>query len=235
MSIRIWEHDRAPRIETTDEWYGYRYAGLRTTPKGHTHVRATAYIFPFTTVVAAIPLGIGAGGGLFVPIDDETCWRFGLGVVAPDHHRPDHIGPPLFSLMPYGFERPDNGVSPRAYNAGNDYQVNREVQKTTSFSGIPDFVSQDHAVQESMGRVLNRAREHLGTTDRAVILMRQQLLRAARALEQGIDPPALEGRFDRIFGAERILTEGQDWRDLGTEKDPIFKAAESISVQTPGG
>jgi phthalate 4,5-dioxygenase oxygenase subunit len=33
-SIRIWEYDRAPRIEVQDEWYGYRYAGLRGTPKG---------------------------------------------------------------------------------------------------------------------------------------------------------------------------------------------------------
>ena len=235
MSIRIWEHDRAPRIETNEEWYGFRYAGLRSTPNAHTHVRATAYIFPFTTVVAAIPLGVGAGGGLFVPIDDEHCWRFGLGVAAPNIDRPAHIGPPLFSLMPYSFERPDNGISPRAYNADNDYQVDRELQRTTSNSGIPDFVSQDHAVQESMGSVMNRAREHLGTTDRAVILMRQQLLRAARALEQGIEPPALEGDFARIFGAERILAPGQDWRDLGTDKDPIFNKPQPIRTETARG
>jgi phenylpropionate dioxygenase-like ring-hydroxylating dioxygenase large terminal subunit len=227
MSIRIWEHDRAPRIEVQDEWYGYRYAGLRSTPNGHTHVRVTAYIFPFTTVVAAIPLGIGAGGGLFVPIDETSCWRFGLGVQPPVHERPAHIGQPLFSLMPYGFERPDNGISPRGYNAANDYQVDRELQRTTSFSGIPDFVSQDHAVQESMGSILDRTREHLGTSDRAVIRMRQQLVRAARDLANGLEPPATDGtlNFRRIYGAERILAPGEDWRNLGTDSDPIFHVA----------
>jgi nitrite reductase/ring-hydroxylating ferredoxin subunit len=228
MSIRIWEHDRAPRIDVQEEWYGYRYAGLRSTPNGNTHVRVTAYIFPFTTVVAAIPLGIGAGGGLFVPIDDTSCWRFGLGVQPPAHDRPAHIGQPLFSLMPYGFERADNGISPRGYNAGNDYQVDRGLQRTTSYSGIPDFVSQDHAVQESMGSILDRTREHLGTSDRAVIRMRQQLVRAARDLANGIEPPATDGAlgFRRIYGAERILAAGEDWRQLGTDADPIFRVAE---------
>jgi nitrite reductase/ring-hydroxylating ferredoxin subunit len=229
MSIRIWEYDRAPRIEVHEEWYGYRYAGLRATPNGHMHARVTAYIFPFTTVVAAVPLGIGAGGGLFVPIDDASCWRFGLSVQPPVHDRPAHIGEPLFSLMPYGFERSADGISPRAFNANNDYQVDRGLQHTTSFSGIPDFVSQDHAVQESMGAVLDRTHEHLGTTDRAVIRMRRQLLDAARGIGRGIEPPAVDGALDytRIYGAERILAPGQDWRDLGTDRDPILHVAEA--------
>jgi phthalate 4,5-dioxygenase oxygenase subunit len=126
--------------------------------------------------------------------------------------------------MPYSFERPDNGISPRGFHVGNDYQIDRELQRTTSFSGIPDFVSQDHAVQESMGAVLDRTQEHLGTTDRAVIRMRQQLVRAARDLAQGIEPPAIDGLdFKHIYGAERILQPGQDWRGLGTGKDAIFK------------
>jgi hypothetical protein len=127
--------------------------------------------------------------------------------------------------MPYGFERAENGISPRGYRAENDYQVDREAQKNVSFSGIPDFVSQDHAVQESMGALLDRTREHLGTTDRAVIRMRSMLLKAAKDLERGIEPPALAGRFDRIYGAERILAPGEDWRVFGTDADPIFRAA----------
>ncbi len=188
--------------------------------------------FPFTTVVAAVPLGIGAGGGLFVPIDETSCWRFGLTVAPPRFERPEHVGPPLFSLMPYSFERPENGISPRAYRAGNDYLVDREAQRTLSFSGIPDFVSQDHAVQESMGVVLDRTREHLGTTDRAVIKMRSLLLKAARELEQGREPPALEGRFNRIYGAERVLSPREDWRIFGTDKDPIFRTAVEQAVET---
>jgi phthalate 4,5-dioxygenase oxygenase subunit len=47
-----------------------------------------------------------------------------------------------------------------------------------------------------MGSILDRTREHLGTSDRAVIRMRQQLVRAARDLANGIEPPATDGAFD---------------------------------------
>ena len=79
-----------------------------------------------------------------------------------------------------------------------------------------------------MGSILDRTREHLGTSDRAVIRMRQQLVRAARDLALGIEPPATDGalNFRRIYGAERILAPGEDWRALGTEADPIFEVVE---------
>ncbi len=75
-----------------------------------------------------------------------------------------------------------------------------------------------------MGCILDRTGERLGTSERAVIRMRQQLIRAARGLAKGHEPPATDGSLDfrRIYGAERILAEGEDWRALGTDKDPIF-------------
>src|ERR1700757_3510160 len=59
MSWKFWRHDRAPRLEVDDTWYGYRYAGLRTTPNGNTHVRVTAYVVPYTTLVASVPWNVG--------------------------------------------------------------------------------------------------------------------------------------------------------------------------------
>ena len=72
----LWSQDRAPRLEVQDTEYGFRYAGIRTTPNGHTHVRVTAYIMPYQTIVAGLP--VRAGGTTFVPRDDETCWRFSI-------------------------------------------------------------------------------------------------------------------------------------------------------------
>ena len=74
MSWKFWRHDRAPRLEIEETWYGYHYAGIRTTPNGNTHVRVTAYAVPYSTMVASIPFSVGHG--LFVPIDDENCWRY---------------------------------------------------------------------------------------------------------------------------------------------------------------
>src|SRR6516162_1929382 len=69
MSWKFWRHDRAPRLDVDDTWFGYRYAGIRTTPNGNTHVRITAYAVPYHTMVASIPFSVGQG--MFIPIDDE--------------------------------------------------------------------------------------------------------------------------------------------------------------------
>jgi hypothetical protein len=52
---------------------------------------------------------------------------------------------------------------------------------------------QDGMAQESMGQIVDRTKERLGTTDIGVIAARRRLLRAARALqESGIAPPGAE-------------------------------------------
>ena len=98
MSWKFWRHDRAPRLELEDTWYGYRYAGIRTTPNGHTHVRITAYAVPYSTMVASIPFS--TGHGMFVPIDDENCWRY---FTAPKNRpNPRNLGGAnLFSIAPF--------------------------------------------------------------------------------------------------------------------------------------
>jgi phthalate 4,5-dioxygenase len=80
---------------------------------------------------------------------------------------------------------------------------------------------------ETAGPIYDRTREHLGSTDVALIRMHRQLLRAAKALAGGEQPPALGGAgdFRSIRGAEKILAEGEDWRTLGTDDDPIVREA----------
>src|SRR5215472_1015052 len=88
MSWKFWRHDRAPRLEVHDTWYGYRYAGIRTTPNGNTHVRITAYVVPYGSMVASIPFSTGQG--MFIPIDDENCWRY---IMMPkDRQNPRNLG-----------------------------------------------------------------------------------------------------------------------------------------------
>ena len=51
------------------------------------------------------------------------------------------------------------------------------------------------AVTESMGRIYDRSREHLGTTDALIIRTRRKLIAAARALaEQGVALPGVNNR-----------------------------------------
>lgn len=75
-------------------------------------------------------------------------------------------------------------------NRENDYLIDRSVQRTASFSGIKGAQLQDLAVQESQGRIADRSREFLGTSDTAIASCRRRMLQAATALSNGIEPPA---------------------------------------------
>ncbi len=78
-------------------------------------------------------------------------------------------------------------------NAGNEYLIDREKQRTENFSGIDGARAQDAAMVESAGPISDRTREHLGTSDTAVIRMRRLLLGAAKALAAGQEPRAAAG------------------------------------------
>jgi hypothetical protein len=78
-------------------------------------------------------------------------------------------------------------------------------------------------VTESPGKIWDRSREHLGTTDKSIIMMRSILLKAAKDLAEGIEPPAIDPElpYKEIRGAEKVLDAGEDWRILGTKLDPL--------------
>jgi phthalate 4,5-dioxygenase len=226
MSMKFWRHDPRALIEVDDTWHGFRYAGIRETPNGYRHARISAYIFPSSTIIAQIPFSTRQ---IFVvPSDDTTTYRYNFTTQPPQN--PRGLGGPLFfTYEKYPFTMPaPNGLVPREHTRENDYNIDRVAQKGTSYSGIVDFRSQDAMATETAGPIYDRTREHLGSTDVAVIRMHRQLLRAAKALAAGgQQPPALGGAgdFRSIRGAEKILAEGEDWRTLGTEDDPMVREA----------
>ena len=207
---------KAPRIEIEDTWYGYRYAGLRETPNGFTHVRLTDFILPFMCYISNIPVG-GANCLMMVPIDDNNYWRMTFATKADRRVRQGGSG----ATQPAGGVR-QSGVLERIQSSENDFMIDREAQRSVSFTGIKGIGQQDMAVTESMGSIYDRSHEHLGTTDQAVIHMRRMLVEAANNLEEGVEPPAIDASlpFRDIRSAERIIASGEDWRLLGTSADP---------------
>jgi phthalate 4,5-dioxygenase oxygenase subunit len=241
----LWSQDRAPRLEVEDTDYGFKYVGIRTTPNGHTHVRMTAYVMPYLTVVAGLP--VRAGGSTFVPIDDEHCWRYTMpsGMLRGQRNAP---GSDIYNATPYKYPygnvlgasgTTSNGVIERGWLPGNDYKIDREVQRDKLFTGVENFVSQDMMVTESMGPIYDRAGEHLGNTDKAIIRMRRLLIKTAQDLANGIEPPATKPtpQLARVYSAEKILAPGEDWRLLGTPDDPMVREMEAhpIAAEAPVG
>ena len=84
-------------------------------------------------------------------------------------------------------------------NMENDYLLDREIQRTTTYTGIWGVNDQDRAIQESMGPIYDRRKEHLGTSDQAIITARRRLINLARDLQQGIEPfQASHGEISRV-------------------------------------
>src|SRR2546423_13531205 len=73
-------------------------------------------------------------------------------------------------------------------NRSNNYGIDREVQRTESYTGIDGINQQDRALQESMGRIVDRSKEHLGPGDKAIGQTRRMLRQAVKTVEAGGNP-----------------------------------------------
>jgi len=59
-----------------------------------------------------------------------------------------------------------------------------------------------------MGPIQDYSKEHLVSTDKPIAMARRMLARAARALEQGVEPPALDSAAQRVRAASVLLDRG---------------------------
>jgi hypothetical protein len=112
-------------------------------------------------------------------------------------------------------------------NRGNRYLIDRQVQKTQTYTGIPGINVQDRAVQESMGRTADRTLERLGTTDRAIITARRMLLKAIATVEEGGNPPGVGASYYDLRPGERVIAKQASW--LEEMNDLHRTIAESIA------
>jgi hypothetical protein len=81
----------------------------------------------------------------------------------------------------------DENYVPRRHK-GNNYLIDRALQKTRSYTGIKGVSEQDAAVQDSQGPIADRTREHLGPTDLGILHWRKFMMDTARALQLGTEP-----------------------------------------------
>lgn len=101
----------------------------------------------------------------------------------------------------------------------NRHLQDREFQRTTSFSGIDGIACQDIAVTQSQGFVVDRTKEHLGVEDVGVTRIRKTLLRAARAVQEGGDPPMGRAEeYARVDGYVAPVPKGTPWQEVTRDK-----------------
>jgi len=168
--------DRQPVFEVLETDFGVAIAARREAGADDYYWRITPFMLPFYTIV---PRAREANyiWTAAVPIDDLT--MFGMTVIwSPDK-----------AIKPMPVVEVDENFRARQTKA-NDYLIDRQLQKTESFTGIRGVRVQDMAVQEDQrGPLSERSREHLGASDLGVIATRRMLLKQLKALQHGQEPP----------------------------------------------
>ncbi len=214
--------DRAPRYHVETTQYGAMYAAYRPADPGEVYYRFAHFVLPFWTLFPNGPLTDNILAQAWVPMDDTHTMAFTflwkrktpvLGLA--------RTGQPLpyldrsTAMLPnsadwFGRWRP-------IANSRNDYLIDRDIQRSASFTGIAEVFQQDAAMTESMGEISERSLEHLAPSDRMIAATRRRLLDAAKALrDEGSAPPHIDspGLAASLRSGDVIAAEGEPWRKV---------------------
>ena len=210
-------NDKAPRLQFQPTGYGFKYAAIRTpirNPETHDYVRTTLFIAPFTVLIP--PNDQYHLGQMLVPLDDVNTMFYWIAW-HPDPSK--GISPQAwrkFCGAEVGIDIDENFRKKRTLE--NRYLQDREAMRRGDFTGIHGIPTQDMAMWESMGPIVERSQDHPGSSDMAVVQFRRMMVAAAKRFAEG--GPAIgtaEPRIPhvRLASFEGIVPKSADWRTLG--------------------
>ena len=209
------QRDTRPKIEVAESPTGLTIGARRTAGEGQHYWRITQWVMPWYNMIP--PYGDHAlHGHAWVPIDDENCfaWTFThhpSRALSADEHAAMQSGEGIYARLIPGTWRP-------VANKLNDYLMDRAAQKAGRYySGVPGIAMQDASLQESCGPIVDRSLERLASTDTGIIMARNRLLRAARAVAQGEPPPALDAASHRVRPASLVRPADRAFKDVAAE------------------
>jgi phenylpropionate dioxygenase-like ring-hydroxylating dioxygenase large terminal subunit len=220
-----------PEIEFEKMPYGLAGAAVHDLDRDTTYARTFHYVLPAQSIRASVHDRTGGKnptpyihGHIWVPIDDEQCYVYNY-LLSHSPKIPIARDFALAQETAYG-RGPDDllpGFRLKA-NRDNDYLIDRARQRTRTYSGIAGINTQDYALQEGMGPILDRSREHLAHSDRVIILARQLLLEAMQADERGTVPRGVDpATYRNVRAADDIIPKREHWsRALEPELRAVF-------------
>ncbi|MCH8858117.1 MAG: aromatic ring-hydroxylating dioxygenase subunit alpha [Proteobacteria bacterium] len=222
MSV-LRQRDKSPRIDVERTDYGYTYVSRRDMGEEGTYVRVYQYLMP-SQQMRANTMGWFGGrnviprldGHIWVPIDDTKTFVYNWFCV---YDQTIDLPPEWIEKRQAEMGRGSQDMIPGTFrlkrNQSNDYLIDRQVQKTQTFTGITGINTQDFALQEGMGPICDRSKEFLGTSDKAIVAMRRLLLEAIDTVQKGGRPRGTDPESYRLVRPhDRIVPPGQDWRPI---------------------
>ena len=229
--VRWMRDDPRPRYDIVRHDAGMVVGASRQAEPGMRYWRIAQYLMPCHGYTPSATAGQTYHAQTWVPVDDRHCWVY---VYSWNPERPitaeeresfrkggavySELGPDWMPIR----------------NRGNDYLLDRALQKTENFTGITGVSEQDGAIQDSQGAIADRTRELLGPTDIGVVQFRRLMLEAAKGLGEGIEPSwaahpeAYRVRAGGIIAPEHLSFEEVMLKRFG---DPQGRAGDSASLR----
>ena len=207
-----------PEYKVSDTDLGTFYGCYRPADPGLTYWRIAHFMFPCWTLAPFIDFNHYRLARAWVPLDD-THMMFVM--VAHKDSRP---GARNRTATPAGTGVRDTHLPNTTDwlgrwrlrgNRANDYEIDREVQRTQSYTGIEGIHMQDQAVTESMGEITDHTWEHLAPSDLMITKTRRRILAALQAhMKDGTVPPAVDDPEVQALqrGGSFVAPKEHDWR-----------------------
>ncbi|HEX4097388.1 MAG TPA: hypothetical protein VHX64_11710, partial [Caulobacteraceae bacterium] len=194
---------------------------LRSQPNGECYARVREVALPFFSFIPVAPtwpqVVVCA-----IPIDDEWTAQWYISFNARER-----LDPGWMTQFNRDAGDPDHFNSDMG-DVGNLWHQDRAAMKGGHWSGIvgKGNAYEDFAVQESMGPIVDRSKEFLGTCDVVIVRARRMLQAALDNFEATGEISFLTGDVD--FAAIRALSfsypSEQDWKEV--EAETLAAAAE---------
>lgn len=204
----------APVLKVEQTRFGMRVFQIRSGGPGKTYLRVTNFGMPNFSVIAGPQGGDGHIGIWHVPIDDYSHWRWGFAL---RRDKPIAAGRGE-GRAPAAMERESNEFEDQFHHRrkkANRYLQDRKTFNQ-NFTGMgPVFGVHDAFATESMGAIADRSREHLATTDIAIVSVRRMMLKAVEDVKAGKDPvgvvrDAPSNDFSDLLSFDVVMPAGTD-------------------------
>ena len=210
----------SPKFEFIAKPYGFREGALRDQSNGRTYARIREVVLPYFSFIPATPGG-PALACCSIPIDDEWTaqWYIAFNVHGPMQR--NRMGPYVRDSGDPDFFNSDMG------DASNMWHQDRKAMKDGHWTGIVGRGNayEDFIVQESMGPIVDRSKEHLGSCDLVILRARSMLLRAVEKYretgELSFAGPDVE--FNKIRAISFAYPQGEDWKEIDAFNPPSLE------------
>jgi phthalate 4,5-dioxygenase oxygenase subunit len=216
-----------PSLEFEDTVFGFHYCAIRELPAAS----GEAQIFNARVVPSALPYF------RIIPLSDNVINIAVFEVPLDDFETANYMITYSKTIEVSHKQNIEfHGLKPPFYNEQScdlsldwsDHLGQDRTLMDTNWSGYPGVQLEDFAMSTSLGMGIDRTKEHLVASDKAVVRLRHRILEAIERNENGEAPFALtRADMTDVSGTDRNFRSGERWQDFV----PDYRRSDNVAAE----